>query len=853
MWCLLSSLAWAETTAIVAPAHMQSVGDIHWLTPMTDRPKVALVLSGGGARGFAQIGVLKAWEESGLPLDFIVGTSIGGILGGLYSTGYSADSLHRLSRNTRWTDFFSNTPSRRTLFLSGRKEREGAIIELQFSGLAPTLPRALSSGHKLSLFLANITRSADYSIDGDFDRLRIPLRVVATDLVSGEAIVIGSGTLSDALRSTVAVPLALTPWETNGRLLVDGGLVDPIPVQVAIDLGADIVVAINTTSPLLPLDELTTPMTLANQATSVMVLKHQREQLALADLVITPDLGRIRNYDFDALDSLVQIGYHAALDAFLDLQDLLGRPREPHASPGRQWRIVGSVGNPDFAYNPNEWVSEQKLRETLRAALHGDALKQAEVRVHSFSDSARLEWRIQKLPVITEITLSGNSLIPTDSLLSRLLPLVGACPAGDGLMAALRSVTEKYNEAGFPLVSIDAATLSDDGVLHVRVDEAVVVAMSIVGNQRTHMNVIRAYLPPLVGVPLARDRLSEGIRGIYSTDLFETVTAHALRTPDGPEIQFRVTEKKFTRLQLGMHWHEEFHGEGFVELADINIFGLGHKVGTRLHWGELRKRYRFSLSADRLLRSYLTYHLSVYHERDRWQTYILNRKQPESFNFRRTGGRIRVGQHIGRVGELSTEFRAEVVDSVDVFGLAPTRNQLRSIAIEIEFDTFDRYPVPQKGFRQRIRLEHAEEFFGGHLEYTRLEAQFDGVFALGNSHAALLGLAAGTADTRMPESERFVMGGRAGFLGLRTGEGRGDHYWSGRAAIRLHNGNRRYITLQYNVGNIWNNGSRVDLREVIHGIGLGYTLDSPAGPLDIAIGLATDRRTIGYVNMGFMF
>ena len=97
------------------------------------------------------------------------------------------------------------------------------------------------------------------------------------------------------------------------------------------------------------------------------------------------------------------------------------------------------------------------------------------------------------------------------------------------------------------------------------------------------------------------------------------------------------------------------------------------------------------------------------------------------------------------------------------------------------------------------------------------------------------------------------MGGRAGFLGLRTGEGRGDHYWSGRAALRLHNGNRRYITLQYNLGNIWTNGSRVDLREIIHGIGLGYTLVSPAGPLDIAIGLATDRRTIGYLNMGFMF
>lgn len=853
MWCLLSGLALAETTAIHAPAHLQSVGDIHWLTPIADRPRVALVLSGGGARGFAQLGVLKAWEESGLPLDFIVGTSIGGTLGGLYATGFSADSLHSLSRNTRWTQFFSNTPSRRTLFLSGRKEREGAIIELQFSGLTPQLPRALSSGHKLSLFLANLTRSADFLIDGDFDRLPIPLRVVATDLVSGEAIVIGSGIISDALRSTVAVPLALTPWETDGRLLVDGGLVDPIPVQVAIDLGADIVVAVNTTSPLQPLDELTSPITLANQATSVMVLNHQREQLALADLVITPDLGGIRNFDFNALDRLVEIGYRASIDTLRNLQELMERSRENREGSGRRWRIVGSSGYPEYSYEPDQWVSENDLRETLRGALRGASLVQAEVNVLSFSDSATLEWHIRKLPEITGVTLSGNTLIPADSLLSELESLIGIQVAGERLRTALRRVSEIYNEAGYPLVSIDAATLSEDGRLHVSVDEGVVVAMSIVGNLRTHTSLIRAYLPSLVGIPLERDRLNRGIRGIYATDLFESVTAHALRTPKGPEIQFRVTEKKFTRLQLGLHWHEEFHGEGFVELADINILGLGHKVGARLHWGELRKRYSLSLSTDRLFRSYLTYRLSVYHERDRWQIYALNRRQPGSFSFRRTGGRFRVGQQIGRVGELATEFRAETVDRVDDFGLVSSRSELRSVSIELQFDTFDQYPVPQHGIRQRIRLEHAEEFLGGHLEFTRIDVHFDGVFALGNRHAALVGLEAGTADTRLPESERFVMGGRAGFLGLRTGEGRGDHYWSGRAALRLHNGNRRYITMQYNLGNIWSNGARIDLLEVIHGIGLSYTLDSPAGPLDIAVGLATDRQTIGYVNLGLMF
>jgi NTE family protein len=853
MWCLLTGVAWAETVVIHAPAQWKSVGDIRWLTPNPERPRVALVLSGGGARGFAQIGVLKAWEEAGLPLDYLVGTSIGGTLGGLYATGYTADSLHSLSRNTRWAEFFSNTPNRRTLFLSGRKQREGAIIELQFSGLTPRLPRALSSGHKLTLYLANLTRAADYAIHGDFDALPVPLRVVATDLATGEAVIIGNGTLTDALRSTVAVPLALTPWETNGRLLVDGGLVDPIPVRVALDLGADVIVAVNSTSPLQPLNALTSLMALANQATSVMVLNRQREQLALADLVITPDLKGFKNSDFSAMDTLVSRGYSAAKDVLRDLKNRLCEATPFDSATGPRWKIVGSIGYDEYSFSPEEWVTEHDLKSSLRAALLEEAFVEAEVRVHSFTDSARLEWHMKRLPVVRAVSIRGHSLFSADSLLAQPRLLIGSRPSGEQLSSAFQSVGEIYEKAGYPLVSIDSATLSDDGHLYLHMDEAVVAAMSIVGNKRTKSSVIDAYLPQLVGVPLARDRLSTGIQAIYATDLFETVTARALRTPRGPEIEFSVTEKKFTRLQLGVHWHEEFHGEGFAELADINILGLGHKAGARLHWGELRKRYSLSLSADRLFRSYLTYHLSIFHERDRWQTYMLNRKQPESFNFRRTGGRLRIGQQIGRVGEFAFEFRAESVDSLGGFGPAISNSELRSVSIEVEFDTFDRYPVPQSGIRQRIRLEHAEEFFGGHLEFTRIEARFDGVYPLGHRHAALLGLEAGTADTRLPESERFVMGGRAGFLGLRTGERRGDHYWNGRAALRLHNGNRRYVTVQYNVGNMWNNGARIDLKDVIHGVGLIYTLDSPAGPLDVALGLATSRQTIGYVNLGLMF
>ena len=247
---LLATAVRADTLTLEAPATLRQVDRIRWLAPRGACPRVALVLSGGGARGFAHLGVLQAWEEFGLPLDLIVGTSIGGTLGGLYASGYSADSLSRLARHTNWSRFLSSAPSRKSLFLARRQENEQYIFELRFDGIRPRLPTALSSGQRLYEFLDALTRSESYRIAGDFDRLRIPLRVVATDLVSGERVVIGTGDLGNALRSTVAVPLAFTPWETDGLLLADGGLVDPIPVDVARDLGAELIVAVNTTSTL---------------------------------------------------------------------------------------------------------------------------------------------------------------------------------------------------------------------------------------------------------------------------------------------------------------------------------------------------------------------------------------------------------------------------------------------------------------------------------------------------------------------------------------------------------------------------------------------------------------------------
>jgi len=850
---MLTATAAADSTLIRASGTVREIGQISWLTPQSQRPKVALVLSGGGARGFAHIGVLKAWEESGAPLDLIAGTSIGGTLGGLYAAGYSADTLAVIATATDWNEFFSNTPNRRSLFLSRRRDNEQAIIELRFRGFKPQIPAALSSGQKLSDYLAGLTRAANYRIHGDFDRLRVPLRVVATDLESGERVVIGSGDLGDALRSTVAIPLAITPWETGGRLLADGGLVDPIPVDVAHDLSADFVVAVNTTSPLLPREKLTDAWALANQATSVMVLKQQKRQLEKADFVITPDLHGIENASFQYASTAIDRGYEAAKPVLNALLDSIAAMRAVGDSQ-RTWRLVASTGRGvPGNLKPGDTVSYRGLKRMLDSLSGTGQVSRADVSVDNSDTGVTLVWSVRPLPTLTSITLTGNHLISTDTLLAAVRELLHRPLCGDSLAAALGTIEARYRHAGYPLVTLADATLSPDGALSLAVDEERIAGVSVEGNHRTRAEVIRRSLPDLVGKPLAEEDLDRGISAAYATGLFESVTAEAKRSDSGPIIDIRVIEQDFTRLRLGLHWDEEFHAETIAELADVNIFGSGHKAAIAVLYGDRRKSYALRLSADRLFATYLTYDLSVYHRRSEWRRYAFNEALPTYFRFIRNGGTFSLGQQIRRFGTVSLGVRAERVSDHLEPDISESIWQLRTLRAEAQLDTYDRYPFPRKGYRQLLSLEHADHSFGGNVRYTKFYGEADAVIPLGHEHAVLAGVETGTADTRLPEPERFLMGGRYSFLGWRTGEGRGDSYWIGKLGLRLRLPGRRFLTLRYNLGNIWENGDRIDLLEVIHGGGIIFAIDSPAGPLEIAGGLSERRNVIGYVQLGMAF
>ncbi|HTY58357.1 MAG TPA: patatin-like phospholipase family protein, partial [Bacteroidota bacterium] len=207
------------------------------------RPRVALVLSGGGARGTAQIGVLRVLERYHIPVDFIAATSMGAIVGGLYASGYSVAEIESLAVRTEWDDVLSLTEEtkRTELFVDQKIAGDRSFLAVRFQGFAPVIPSAVSSGQRLTDFLSARALQALYHPVPDFDHLKIPFRAVATDLVSGTRVVLKDGSLAEALRASATFPLLFQPIEKNGMQLVDGGLLSNIPVDVARNRGYDII------------------------------------------------------------------------------------------------------------------------------------------------------------------------------------------------------------------------------------------------------------------------------------------------------------------------------------------------------------------------------------------------------------------------------------------------------------------------------------------------------------------------------------------------------------------------------------------------------------------------------------
>ncbi len=311
---------WASFFLTASPSAAQTQED-----KSASRPKVAVVLAGGGAKGAAHIGVLKALEEMKIPVDIITGTSMGAYVGGLYATGMSADEIESFIYSVDWNSGYQDRVDRSQRRVRDKEyeDRYQINTDLGLGFGEIRLPTGVVQGQNMLRILREST--GNLARLNSFDQLAIPYRSVATDILALEEVVIDNGYLVDAMMASMSVPGALPPYELNGHLLVDGGVVNNMPVDVARAMGADVVIAVDISTDYKTAEDFTGLFVVADQLSNYLVRRstqQQMEGLFEQDIYIRPSVGQMETGEFDKMPSAFQSGYEITKQLQSKLQDL---------------------------------------------------------------------------------------------------------------------------------------------------------------------------------------------------------------------------------------------------------------------------------------------------------------------------------------------------------------------------------------------------------------------------------------------------------------------------------------------------------------------------------------------------
>ena len=336
---------------------------------INERPKIGLALSGGGARGAAHVGVLKILEKNNIPIDYIAGTSMGAVIGGLYASGMSVDEIEHQLDTIDWENVFNDTPDR-PIRTKRRKDDDSAYLTAITVGVTDEgikLPGAAVHGQRFDQILRALTLPVAEITD--FNNLSIPFRAVATDIETGYEVVLDKGDLAVAIRASMTIPAVFSPVELNDQILVDGGSANNLPISVVKAMGADIVIAVDISTPLQQKDELHGALTILTQLSGLLTRRNVVAQLSLLtqdDVLILPELGDIKTLDFHKVKEAIIYGEQAAENKIEKLQalalsdqiynDYIDRQQENIKQP--QQFSIGFI-----RFENNSILSEEMLRQ----------------------------------------------------------------------------------------------------------------------------------------------------------------------------------------------------------------------------------------------------------------------------------------------------------------------------------------------------------------------------------------------------------------------------------------------------------------------------------------------------------
>lgn len=425
-------------------------------------PKIALVLSGGGAKGFAHIGVLKVLEKEGIPIDLIVGTSMGSLVGGIYSLGYTALELETLVKSLNWETTLSDDVSRAFLSKNDQMLKQRYIFSLPINGNKKvSLPQGFIKGQNVINIFCGL--AGNVPVDADFSKFPIPFACVAIDLETGKEVVLKNGFLPTAMFSSMAIPIAFQSSDYKGQLLADGGIVNNFPADVAKQMGADIIIGVDIRNDFFDRENLQSLDNVVNQMIGFFDLTKKSINNSLCDLIIRPDITgySMTSFTNEAADSLIIRGEKSTLKVMSQIHDLKAKYQLDPPEKSRKLVKPDSWYITDLTFSGNYHLDEDFLRTTLNMEIPGnfssEEIKTAIDRIYGLGGFDRIYYNL----IDTENGKSLNLNITTKKVFTQN---IGFKANTTDAAAILVNTTQKNYKNIFGLLSASAELSVNPGL-----------------------------------------------------------------------------------------------------------------------------------------------------------------------------------------------------------------------------------------------------------------------------------------------------------------------------------------------------------------------------------------------------
>ncbi|QQS36020.1 MAG: patatin-like phospholipase family protein [Ignavibacteriales bacterium] len=826
------------------------------------KPTIAIALSGGGARGLSQIGVLKALEEAGIYPDIIVGTSMGSIVGGLYSAGYSVEQLDSIASYTDWNSLLASDRerSRRDLFIEQKITEDRAIFALRLSGLNPILPTSLNDGIRLSNFLNLLSLKAPIQIENGFRDLKYTYRAVCTDLVSGKPVILDSGSLGTSMRASSSVSFLLSPITIDTLTLVDGGLVANIPAKIAAEFKPDLVVAVNTTSELHPEDDLYLPWIVADQVVSIPMRLLNQEQLGYADFVFNPAPGDLDAADFSNPGQLIKSGYEISksnMGSFLNkLNVAYDKKITPQEFYLKNIRYINRGSKTETSlvshYAEMDSVSSHMIVKDIDSIFTEGNIADVSIEIEEHENFTNLKINFIENPVVDHLKITANDSSLIDYALDELNGLISKPYNAKAFSKKIETILLAYRQAGYLLAGIKECGFDSlNAELYLNIEAGTIDQIQIDGNEKTNPTIILRELPFSVSDSFSIEQAEEGLTNLRSTNLFSDVNIFVKKENGENIIIVSVAEKTSGLLRVGFRTDNENRAQLSLDLRDENVLGSGTELGLLLYGGTRNRGYILEHKSNRIFDTYFTYKIDAFYKFNDVKVYGDDAPTSEKFFSRSElgeyrqifyGASISLGTQVERFGNLiaTGTYQFDEVKNNSGNQAEPYMTKIVSLMFSSTIDTQDKYPYPENGFYFHGFYETAQTILGGDVGYTNFGFEYKNHITFAGIHTLTSGLKMGFGDKTLPLSEHHSLGGQNSFFGMREYEFRGRQLFLASLQYRYKLPVKlffdTYVLARYDLGSTWRVQEQIRFKDLRHGVGTSISFDTPIGPADFSVG-----------------